>query len=181
MLRTYQFKEKTAEIRPGDYINPEIHLYNSYDTSWPFVLTLGAYRVLCKNGPTVKEKYLHLRRRHVIDLERVDLQKQINTALRHFNLQARQWEKWTDRRLEERTYIKVLEAMKLGERAVEEIEEWTFEEAAGFNDNGFPITSVWLFFNVLTWYITHRAVSLNHRVEMEKRLRFASRHFYQTK
>jgi len=45
------------------------------------------------------------------------------------------------------------------------------KEAEGFEDNGFPIMSLWIFFNILTWFITHRAASLNHRVEMEKRLR----------
>ena len=31
--------------------------------------------------------------------------------------------------------------------------------------------SLWQFYNVVTWYITHHAALLNHRVEMEKRLR----------
>jgi len=176
MKRTYRLKEKTTELRRGDYIDPEIQLYNSYDTSWPFVLNLGVHRVVCKNGLTVLEKYFHLRRRHVVYLERVDLQEQITTAFRHFDLQAGLWKKWTDRRLTERTYIKVLETMKFGKHATGEIEEHTAREAEGFDDNKFPIISVWLFFNVLTWYITHRAVSLNHRVELERRLRTAMRH-----
>jgi hypothetical protein len=48
------------------------------------------------------------------------------------------------------------------------------EEATGLDPDGFPIISVWEFYNLLTWHITYNAVSLNHRVEMESRLRAAS-------
>ena len=75
----------------------------------------------------------------------------------------------------EKNYKKVMKAMKYGKTALKEIEERITREADGFTDNGFPIMNLWIFFNVLTWYITHRAVSLNHRVEMEKRLRSALR------
>jgi hypothetical protein len=34
-----------------------------------------------------------------------------------------------------------------------------------------PATSLWQFYNVVTWYISHHAASLNHRVELEKQLR----------
>ena len=54
-----------------------------------------------------------------------------------------------------------------------EIEMKINEETEEFNDDGFPVMSLWVFYNILTWYITHRAVSLNHRVEMERRLRAA--------
>ena len=36
-----------------------------------------------------------------------------------------------------------------------------------------PSMSLWLFKNVVTWYIAHHTASLNHRVEMEKQLRVA--------
>jgi len=48
-----------------------------------------------------------------------------------------------------------------------------FRESEGFDSTGVPIIAVWMFYNIITWYITHRAVSLNHRVEMERRLRSA--------
>jgi hypothetical protein len=45
------------------------------------------------------------------------------------------------------------------------------EESAGVDEEGFPIISVWLSYRSFTWYITQRAVSLNHRVEMGQGLR----------
>ena len=94
-----------------------------------------------------------------------------------FNLQANEWKKWTDRKLREKTYDNVMKTMNFGKKAMAEIENRTEQEAEGFADNGFPIINLWIFYNILTWYITHRAVSLNHRVEMERRLRSAMRHF----
>jgi hypothetical protein len=66
-----------------------------------------------------------------------------------------------------------MRAMELRVRAQKEVRSRMEVEAKDRNDNGFPIMSLWAFFNVLTWFITHRAVSLNHRVEMERRLRGA--------
>jgi hypothetical protein len=66
-----------------------------------------------------------------------------------------------------------MRAMELRVRAQKEVRSRMEVEAKDHNDNGFPIMSLWAFFNVLTWFITHRAVSLNHRVEMERRLRGA--------
>ena len=67
--------------------------------------------------------------------------------------------------------------MKFGKKAKELIEERMALESKDYTDNEFPIMNLWIFYNILTWYITYQAVSLNHRVEMEKRLRFAIRNW----
>ena len=148
-----------------------------YDITWPFIVLIGAFRFVCANGLVVGEKYLHLRKRHVFDFDHMDIKKQVSTALKRFNLQTNQWKKWTEIKLNEKIYDNVMKAMKFGKKAMEEIENRTAQEAKGFADNGLPIMNLWIFYNILTWYITHRAVSLNHRVEMERRLRSAMRHF----
>lgn len=67
--------------------------------------------------------------------------------------------------------------MKLGKNATEEIQYQINHDASGYDDDNFAVMSLWIFYNVLTWYITHQAVSLNHRVEMENRLRAAMIYF----
>ena len=141
----YKFPKISVEIEQGDEINPELQLFNSYDKTYPFIVILGAYRVVCTNGLVVERKYLHLKK----------------------------WKQWSGQRLTVDVYEKVVETMKFGKKASEEIHAHVNKEAEGFDDKGFAIMSLWIFFNILTWYITHRAVSLNHRVEMEKRLRAA--------
>ena len=177
MRMKYCFYEIEVDIAAGDPVNPELQLFNSYDTSWPFIVLLGAFRMVCSNGLVIGKKFLHLRKRHVYDFDQIDLENQISTALKRFHRQTNQWRKWADRSLTEREHEKILKGMKFGKGTIEEIEDQTAQEAQGFNDNGFPIISLWVFVNVLTWYITHRAVSLNHRIEMERRLRSALRGF----
>jgi len=174
--RTYRFRNIGVEVKKGDLINPELHLFNSYDTKWPFVVSLGAFRVVCSNGLTVGQEFLHLRKRHIYELGQLNVAEEIGTALKRFSQQTREWKGWTGKMLTSRAYSKVLEAMKLGLKAKDEIERRMIQEAEGFDPDGFPILTVWGFYNVLTWHITHNSVSLNHRVEMEDRLRTASTH-----
>ncbi len=177
MRRTYRFYEKPVKIKSGDSVNPELQLFNSYDTSWPFIVILGAFRIVCSNGLVVGEKYMHLRKRHVYDFTQIEIKKVVSTALKRLKLQTSQWEKWADKELTEKSYFKVMKVMKVGKKAAEIIEDRISQDASGFTDNRFPIMSIWIFYNVLTWYITHRAVSLNHRVEMERRLRSAMKYW----
>ena len=108
------------------------------------------------------------------------LREEVSTALQRFYLQTKQWKRWAERQMTEDAYTKVMKAMKLGKKATEEIKDRVEKEAEGFDGTAFPIMSLWVLFNILSWYITHKAVSLNHRVEMEKRLRAAMRYLRKT-
>jgi len=177
MRRTYRFPDISVQIEEGDKVNPELHLFNSYDVTWPFIILLGAFRFICANGLVVGTKFLYIRKRHILTLEQIDPKEQVATALKRFNRQTRTWGKWSERQLTEKEYSQVMKSMKFGKNARKDIRGRIKHEVARTADNHLPAMSVWIFFNVLTWYITHRAVSLNHKVEMEKRLRKAMRHF----
>ena len=171
MLRTYRFFDKKVEIQKGDTVSPELHLFNSYDSSWPFTVTLGGFRFVCANGLVVGKLFLYLRKRHVYDFNQIDIEDEVVSAFDRFNLQTKQWSNWSERKLTENEFIKTLKGMKFGQEATNQIRQKVESEAKGYLNDGFPSLSTWTFYNVLTWYITHRAVSLNHRVEMERRLR----------
>jgi len=177
MLREYIFHDHQKIIQPGDLIKPKLQLFNSYDLTWPFIVILGAYRLVCTNGLVVNQKLFHLKKRHVFHIQTLNLVGEISTALKRFSKQASEWEKWTDVPLSKRAYGKILETMALGKNGEEEINNRIDQEAAGFDKENFPIVSLWIFFNILTWYITHRSISLNHRVAMEGRLRMAMANF----
>jgi hypothetical protein len=176
MRRTYRFKNVGVEVRKDEVINPELHLFNSYDTKWPLVVSLGAFRVICTNGLVVGERYLHLRKRHVYAIGQIDVRDEIGTALVRFKRQAKQWRRWVGRMLPPGAYTRTLEAMKLGTKARDVVEGRVLDEAEDVDQEGFPIITAWGMYNVLTWYISHHAVSLNHRVDMEGRLRGATIH-----
>ncbi len=177
MRMKFLFPDVEVKIDMDDVVNPELQLFNSYDITWPFIIILGAFRLICTNGLVIGQKFLHLRKRHVFDFKQIDLENEVATALKRFNLQTEQWQGWTDLHLSQKSYDDVMKAMKLGKQATVEVEDRMSQEAESFDDTGFPIMSLWVFFNVLTWYITHRAASLNHQVEMERRLRGATAFF----
>jgi len=171
MRRTYRFKDIAVDISQGDKVYPELHLFNSYDVTWPLIVLLGAFRVVCSNGLVVGNKFYQLRKRHVVQLEQMDFRGQV------FQKQVKTWRKWETQALSLDTYHKVMEAMSLGKRATETIENMVSEEVEGFLTDGYPRPTVWVFYNLLTWFVTHNTVSLNHRVELENRIRRAVEHF----
>lgn len=177
MRRRYRFHEAREFIEPGDELNPELHLYNSYDVSWPLTVALGAYRVVCKNGMVVHKDLFRFKKRHVVEMDRMDFKEDVATILDRFNEQVGKWKKWRKRPISLETYEKIITEMKLGKIACEEIESKVNEKSDTFLFEGVPEISAWILFNILTWYITHRTVSLNHRVELEGRLRRAMAHF----
>jgi hypothetical protein len=177
MRRTYRFLSVAYEVRPGDFVNPELRVLNSYDLAWPFVVDLGAYRQICSNGLTIGTVLLQLRKRHVSELNRIALQEKVATALDRFRDEVLIWKDWAQRPLTQDTYNRVLEAMDFGTKAKEEIEGRIRSEAEGSDTRGYPRMSLWAFLNVLCWYVTHKTVSLNHRVHMERRLKAAIRYF----
>ena len=101
----------------------------------------------------------------------MNLGDQVSTALSRFEMQTQQWKEWTNCMLTAKAHTQIMKDMQLGNKADEAIGHRILQEAGDCDDNGYPIISLWAFFNILTWYITHRAVSLNHRVVLEKRLR----------
>jgi len=177
MLREYVFQYHQLAIQPGDFVKPTLRLFNSYDLTWPFIIILGAFRLVCTNGLVVSQKFFQMKKRHVFDLQTLHFLEEVSTALRRFSKQSAEWRRWAEVPLSKASYETTLEMMSLGKKGTEEISSRTHQEAAGFDKNSFPLVSLWIFFNILTWYITNRSTSLNHRVAMEGRLRKAIKYF----
>jgi Domain of unknown function (DUF932)/Protein-tyrosine phosphatase len=173
MRRKYRLYDVSVEIAKGDYVNPEIHLYNSYDRSWPFFVTVGAFRLVCSNGLVIGQRYLQIRKRHVYNFRKLELEKQVAGALRKFNAETTIWKKWKNHNLTESTYNQIMTVMKLGKKAKKEVHDRLVHDSDGYGKDSFLITTLWVLYNVLTWFISHRAVSLNHKIDLEIRLRSA--------
>ena len=117
--------------------------------------------------------FFQVKKRHVHDLGKLNLTEELSSALERFNLQTKQWKKWTVLPLTENQIARTMETMKFGKKSEEEVEHRVAQEMEDCDEYGSRKITLWAFYNVLTWYITHRTVSLNHRVEMERRLRIA--------
>ena len=177
MRCTFTFPGISAEIQKGDVVKLQLHLFNSYDLAWSFTIIFGAFRLVCTNGLVIGNTIFHIKKRHVYELDDLNIRKNIATATKQFEKQAGKWMNLAQIPLHPTTYEKVMKSMKFGKGTTEEIRQRVDRDASGYNNEDFPVISLWAFYNVLTWYITHRAVSLNHRVEMENRLRGAMIYF----
>jgi hypothetical protein len=176
MRRTYRFPSISVKISKDDTVCLTLHLFNSYDLTWPFIVLVGAFRYVCANGLVIGRKYYQFRKRHIFHLEDVGLEADLDRSIGQFNLQANVWRQWAEIPMSMKAYDRVMRTMQFGRRAAEEIEERIWEDM-GASQAGVPLISLWAFYNVLAWYMTHRAVSLNHRVEMENKLRMATGQF----
>lgn len=170
MRRTYRFPSISVKIGKNDDVCLTLHLFNSYDLTWPFIVLVGAFRFVCANGLVVGRKFYQFRRRHIFQLEDVGLETELGRSIRQFNRQAKEWSDWAKTAMTMKVYDKVMGSMQFGARAVEEIEDqlWGGESPA---EEGAKLITLWAFYNALTWYISHRVASLNRRVELEGRLR----------
>lgn len=173
MRRTYRFPSISVQISKDDTVCLTLHLFNSYDLTWPFIVLVGAFRFVCANGLVIGTKYYQFRKRHVFDLEEVGLEADLNRSIKKFNLQAQEWRKWAEVPMTMTVYGRVMRSMQFGVRATEEIEEKIWDGRQPESD-GVPLITLWAFYNVLTWYLSHRVASLNRRVELEHRLRTAA-------
>jgi hypothetical protein len=170
MRRTYRFPSISVKIGKDDDVCLTLHLFNSYDLTWPFIVLVGAFRSVCANGLVVGKKFYQFRKRHIFHLEDVGLERDLGRSIKQFDLQAREWGEWAKSAMTMKVYDKVMGSMQFGARALEEIEDqlWGGEPPA---EKGAKLITLWAFYNVLTWHITHRISSLNRRFEMENRLR----------
>lgn len=177
MRRTYRFPSVSVQIHKDDAVCLTLHLFNSYDLTWPFIVLVGAFRYVCANGLVVGKKFYQFRKRHIFHLEDIGLERDLCRSIKQFNLQAKEWGKWAKSAMTMKVYDKVMDTMQFGARAVEEIEYQLWGEEPP-SEEGLKLITLWAFYNMLTWYITHRVYSLNRRVEMEHKLRLAMKCFH---
>ena len=133
-----------------DIVNPTIEYTNSYDGGWAEKLVLGAYRLVCSNGLIVGQKFLMARSVHAGETRPEQFMMGVADALDNFSMQVGLWKQWADKKLQREEVLKDVNIT---------------------DDVGNTLISTWLFFNILTAYITHKVASLNRRVGLQESLR----------
>ncbi len=147
----------------GDIINPTLEYLNSYDGTWAEKVILGAYRLICKNGLTVGKKFFMERVIHVGQDRPNQFLTGLDKALDNFSMQVDLWKLWADKQLDPEQGELALEPF--GKKQREEIMTEVRVEERQNN------LSLWIFYNILTAYITHHVKSLNRRVALQSGLR----------
>jgi hypothetical protein len=159
MLARWRFTNDLVNIG-GHEIAPEIILRRSYDTSWEFWLLAGAFRFVCMNGIVTGEKVLDFRHKHTSGIVMADLQKSLEGSMERFHVQANEWKQWNDRITTIDDYEHVMNVMNFSDGHLESIgNEVEVSSEITLDDIKTKTLSYYLFFQILSQYITHRVKS----------------------
>lgn len=177
MKATYIFEDVEVDVGGKDRLHPKIDLYNSYDLGWSRAMNFGAYRLVCKNGLTIGERVFAFRERHVTPFNREEVKNTILMAMEKFSDEKRIWNAWMDRKVLPAEYERVMETLPLTDRDVKLIgEEVEVSSDLVIDDLRTKTLTMWIFYNILAQYITHRIQSENRRYQLEN----AARRAFQT-
>jgi hypothetical protein len=176
MKASYIFEDVEVDVGPHDRLHPKIDFYNSYDLGWSRAMNFGAYRLVCKNGLTIGEKVFSMREKHVTLFNREEVKNNILMAMGKFSDEKRIWNDWTDRVVRPEEYNHVMETLPLTKTDLTAIgEEVEVSSDLILEDIRTKTLTMWLFYNILAQYITHRIQSENRRYQLENAARRAFR------
>ena len=163
MVAKYRFIDHMIPIGSNkDMVNPEIHVRRSYDTTWGFVLLLGAFMLVCSNGLVVGEKVLEYKHKHTLGVNQAELLESLNGSMDKFSDQVKIWEHWLDRMTTPDDYERIMNTMEFGERHTRAIEtEVEISSHVTIDSLRTKTLSYWMLFNIISQYITHRVVKNN--------------------
>jgi hypothetical protein len=160
-----RFHEVEYPITNGDVVNPRMEYYNSYDGGWAEKFIFGAFRLVCANGLIVGERFLFEKVIHWGEERPVDIQMLLRESMHRFSTQVDLWKQWADRKLDFSIDQYEQAVAPFGIKQRKEIAEEVDKE------NSKNALSLWVFYNILTWYITHKIQSLQRKVSLENHLR----------
>ena len=177
MRSSYIFSEVEITIGDSDKLNPRIDIFNSYDGGWSRKIFFGAFRLICSNGLVVGEKSLEYRTKHVVELDKEDVIKQIRFGMERLSEQKQIWNRWVDEVVLPVQYEIVMEQLPIGKRGMEELHQ-TVEVSSQLtlDDIKTRSLSLWMFYNILCQYATHKSTSHLRRVQIETAIQSAFRH-----
>jgi len=186
---TYRFEDVQLQVKDPrasgqDLINPTIEVFNSYDLSWRHTVTLGAFRLVCSNGLTVGETLMKFRKRHMPDLYLDDVKSALEIGVNQVQQQAIEWSGWSEKELNKEDVESAVEKLALNKKETKllleeeetasnlSLEEWFILLDLGErHQERIKLMTQWMFFNILTQFITHRIESVMRKTMLENKVR----------
>ena len=179
MRTTYKFMEMEMPVGDkGDLINPTIEVFNSYDLSWRHTVMIGAYRMVCTNGMVVGEEFMSYKKKHTQDLYLKDVQRAMGGGLEQMEKQVKQWDTWRNETIEQDQVTKIFDKMQLNGKEKEALIKTkevntniSLDAWINFASTNQEIITKWLFFNIVTQFITHEIKKETRKVQLETAFR----------
>jgi len=184
MKLTYTFPELLYEVAEGDVINPQINVMNSLDRKWGYAVLVGAYRLVCSNGMVVGQKTGEYKNKHVTTLDKSEALEIVHSGLEGLKETCTTWASWRESVLpmkQAETTLKTLDLKpKEAEGLYTEAEVSTgltlatwLEAMKNYKTQVVQQMTWWVFFNIITQYITHRVASVSRQMTLNNKLRLA--------
>lgn len=153
-----------VDVGGGDKIALRLIVQNSYDGSHRLQVIFGAFRLVCKNGLIIGRKFLSVSRKHLgqvsmeLDVEKIRKQIEYTTAM--FTKTGEEMKKMR----EVTVPLRVLESTAYDAKSLQ-IPAYLVEEAQNefMRSEG---TTVWDYYNSLTFAITHKMTKENPEAQI---------------
>lgn len=168
----WTFPEVEYKITEGDIVHPSIHGLSSYDTSTLLSVLFGAFRIFCSNGLVIGDKFVHYKKKHTQIFNLQAIENAISTGMENFSNQVNLWKTWADKYTTSSEYEHVMSTMKFNKAETEEIHE-VVEKSSGIGLDEIKTRTLtyWIFYNILTQYITHKVKSKLRKFQLNEQLR----------
>jgi hypothetical protein len=170
MHAIYRFPGVEVAVKQGDFVNPTVEVFNSYDGGWNYQVLFGAFRLVCSNGLTIGEKILHYNRRHTQNFTFLMAEEILKNGMHTFSIQRGIWEKWVDEMIEKRQMEEIFHKLELSKKDTQAVNE-EIETETGISIGYTEQINMWLFYNILCQYITHSVSSELKKVRLQNQMR----------
>jgi hypothetical protein len=169
----YRFKSEEYQLQGGP-VNPSIVVRGSYDRSWLTSIDFGGYRVVCSNGLVVGTTYVSYRKKHSSGLDYDEMRRVIQVGMDDYKKQVDVWRTWQDVVTTPAMFEYVMKRLDLRTRYQEQLNQ-EVEVSSNLTLEDFKVKTLpyWLFFNLVTQFVTHKVVSNQLRIRLEDRMRKA--------
>lgn len=174
MTLDIKFPEITCDIERNDPVSPTLEIKHSHDGYWAQDLLLGAFRFKCSNGLVIGKQIFHQHKKHIGKGEFAfpQLNEDLKKSMADFFIQTKEWKQWQGRITTYDDYERVMIALQLGKRAMAEIEQ-TVEVSSNqkIEDLKLKTLNYWMFYNIITAYVTHKVESPLRKADLQARMR----------
>lgn len=166
-----KFPEAQHLVRVKDAVVPKIEVFTSYDLAWKLRGRFGAFQLRCTNGCGTWKQFKQFARKHLQNLNILDLKETITEGLELFGFQVESWRKWANTQITGKMYDGIWDELPFSAKEREKIEalpQIGYNEGMNIPDALKKKTlTVWDFNSILTQYTTHEVKSELRRIDLE--------------
>jgi len=155
----------------GDILHPRISAFNSYDTYWKRRIEEGAFRVVCTNGLMIGEKNFEYSAKHTSEMDAKQLKFLITGAMEAFSDRTELWKTWVNKVIGEQEQEQILKRVAPFTKTDINLINQEVEISTGAMAQQHQTLTLWIFYNILCQYISHRITSHLKKVKVEASMR----------